>query len=292
MKIVIIKEDVMSHYLPGLIMGFREGLEAFLVVAIILRCLDKLGQQALRRYVVYGVAGGVTVSVLFGGTLTALEKWLGSAGIMTKVWESGASLVALCLVTTFIFWMIKHGRDMAGHVSATVGENLSPLGILLVALVMIAREGVEIAIFAFAGQYPVAPVFAGVAAALALTVLISLALVKVNLKVLFGVTLVYLIIQAGYLFGYGIHEGLSAMKDAGYIAKNSVLLTRAFDLSKTILDHKAGLAGLPLNVLLGWYSRPEWLQLIAQYGYTLLMMLVFIRHWSVGYGLRPQGMQS
>ncbi len=282
----------MSAYLPGLIMGFREGLEAFLVVAIILRCLDKLGQRSLRKYVFYGVFGGFAVSMLFGGILTAFEGLVGTAGIMAKIWESGASLVALGLVTTFILWMIKNGRDMAGHVRTTVDENLSPLGILVVAMIMIAREGVEISIFAFAGQYPVAPVFAGIAAALVLTALISLALLRVNLKVLFGVTLVYLIIQAGYLFGYGIHEGLSAMKDAGYIAKDSVLISRAFDLSKTILDHKAGLLGLPLNVLLGWYSRPEWVQFIAQYSYTISMLLMFTRHWSVRNTLRPQAMQA
>lgn len=282
----------MSQLFPGLIMGFREGLEAFLVVAIIFRCLDKLGQQSLRKYVFYGVFGGVAVSLLFGAILNALEGLVGTAGIMAKIWESGASLIALGLVTTFILWMIKNGRDMAEHVRTSVDENLSPLGILVVALVMVAREGVEISIFAFAGQYPVIPVLGGIAAALALTVLISLALVKVNLKVLFGLTLVYLIIQAGYLLGYGIHEGLSAMKDSGYIAKDSILLTRVFDLSKTILDHKAGAVGLPLNVLLGWYSRPEWVQLIAQYGYTVSMLLLFIRHWSLRKTPGLQGMQA
>jgi len=145
-----------------------------------------------------------------------------------------------------------------------------------VSLMLVAREGVEIAIFTFAGKYSLLSVSGGMLAALALCLLMSLALVKINLRTLFNVTLVYLIIQAGYLLGYGIHEGLSALKDGGYIAKNSVLLIRAFDFSQTVFDHKEGIIGLPLNVLAGWYSRPEWLQLLAQYGYTASMFTLFL----------------
>jgi len=140
---------------------------------------------------------------------------------------------------------------------------------------MVAREGVEIVIFSFAGEYNPAAIFAGVAAALILTVLVYCSLVQVNLRTIFTITLFYLILQAGFLLGYGMHEALSALKEVGALAGTSPLLVKAFDLSGTLLDHKTGPVGLPLYVLLGWYSRPEILQFSAQYLYTGAMLCLW-----------------
>jgi high-affinity iron transporter len=145
----------------------------------------------------------------------------------------------------------------------------------LTAFALVAREGGEIALFAFAGTYPLAAIGLGVLAALALTLVVSLLFVRVNLTAIFNLTLAYLILQAGFLLGYGVHEGLSALKAAGSLAADSPLLWKAFDLSKTVLEHKQGAVGLPLFVLVGWYSRPEWIQFILQYGYTVGMFALW-----------------
>jgi len=266
----------MLNLLPGLLMGFREGLEAFLVVAIILHYLGKLNLHTYKKYVGYGVCTGIALSLLLGGLL----NYAGNKFLVAKIWESIVSLIALVLVTTFIIWMINHGRNIAKHVEEQVNSNLSTTGIFWVSTLMVAREGVEIAIFAFAGQYSTSSIFSGVFVALVLATLIFASLVKVNLSTVFNITLVYLILQAGYLFGYGLHEGLSALKDTAYIAKDSALLIRAFDLSQTVLNNKEGIVGLPLNILFGWYARPEWLQFIAQYGYVTIMFLLLKKQLS------------
>lgn len=129
-----------------------------------------------------------------------------------------SSLIALVLITTFIVWMIRHGSDMVGSMEKDAAANLSGKGILLLSAFMTAREGVEIAIFSFAGEYSIAGIFVGIGIALVLVVLIYYSLVRVNLKTIFTVTLIYLILQAGFLLGYGIHEGLSALKDLGVLA--------------------------------------------------------------------------
>lgn len=261
----------MGNYFAGTVMGFREGLEAFLVIAIIFRYISKTNQLSLRKYVWWGVGTGVTVSLVFGGLLTMLGNALQNTGSIAKVWESVASIIALVLVTTFIIWMIQHGRNMTKSVESSVSKNLSKAGIITISAIMIAREGAEIVIFSFAGKYELTPVFVGIGIALAFAVLIYYSLIKVNIRTIFNITLVYLILQAGFLLGYAVHEGLSAMKDLGMLSENSFLLTKAFNLSSTVLNHKEGIVGVPLYVLFGWYSKPEWIQFILQYGYTVVV---------------------
>lgn len=265
----------MDIFLPGFIMGFREGLEAFLVVAVIIQYLNKIGMERLRKNAFYGVLTGGIASLLFGGVLYLITNAFGKMDETAKLWESVASLIALVLISTFIYWMIKHGRNMTTEIQGKVSQNLSALGVFVITMVMVLREGAEIAIFTFAGKYTVVSISLGILLALIFTILVFYSLVKVNIKTIFNVTLAYLILQAGFLLGYGIHEGLSALKSLDYLNGESFLFVKAFDLSNTMLNHKEGILGLPLYVVFGWYSKPEWVQFISQYLYTLSMFFIW-----------------
>jgi len=173
-----------------------------------------------------------------------------------------------------------HSKDIKRHIERKAALNLSATGIFLISLVMIAREGVEVAIFTFAGKYTFVSIMIGILTALIFAVLIFYSLVKVNLTTIFTVTLVYLILQAGFLLGYGIHEGLSASKEIGIIENDNVLLKKAFDLSSTPFNHKQGIIGIPLYVSIGWYSKPEWIQFIAQYLYTLSLFVFWRKRYT------------
>ena len=259
----------MDTFVAGTILGFREGLEAFLIVSILIRYLVKTGADTLKKYVFFGAGIGILASIGLGGILAIIGNHIGNTDRVAKLWESAASLFAMLLVTTFIIWMIKHGSNMVSTVENNVKNNISKTGIILITSAMVAREGAEIAIFTFTGNYELPAISSGILLSLILTVLIYYSLVKVNLSVIFRITLVYLILQAGYLLGYSIHEGLSALKDMAILSDKSFLYVKAFDLSATVLNHKEGALGLPLNVLIGWYSKPEWIQFIIQYAYTL-----------------------
>lgn len=259
----------METFIPGLIMGFREGLEAFLIISIILQYLNHIQRTELKKHVVNGAIGGIIASLFIGGVLYWISLTIQKTEEISKIWESAASLAALGLITTFIVWMIKHGQNMVGEVQDQVKRNISKTGLTSVAFIMVVREGAEIAIFTFAGQYTLLSIGVGIAAAFALSILIYNALIKVNLRVLFNMTLAYLILQAGFLLGYAVHEGLSAMKDLAILDGGHFIYKKAFDLSSTLLDHKQGALGLPLYVAFGWYSRPEWIQFILQYAYTI-----------------------
>lgn len=267
----------MTTFIPGLIMGFREGLEAFLMIGIMLQYLTHLNRSEYKNTIYNGVISGVFVSLLIGGTLYLLASAIDQTEQISKIWESGASLVALLFVTTFIIWMIQHGSSMVQDVQNQVAQNLSKTGLFLISFVVVAREGTEISIFTFAGQYTLVSIGVGLAFALILAVLIYKALINVNLRLLFNITLVYLVLQAGFLLGYAVHEGLSALKTIGILDGSGLLFVKAFDLSSTILNHKEGIVGIPLYVTLGWYSKPEWIQLILQYGYTITILCYWKR---------------
>lgn len=261
----------MTQILPGLIMGFREGLEAFLLIAIVLKYLGKINKSYLSNKVMHGVAAGLVISLVLGLLLSWFAEYLGGVSTLTKLWESGASLVALLLVSAFIVWMIRHGNDMSKHIENEVGNNISANALFWISLIIIAREGTEISIFTFAGKYSVGIVSIGIVVALIFSVLIFMSLVKVNLSLLFKITLAYLILQAGFLLGYSLHEGVSALKGYQMIDGNHWVFEKAFNLSKTWLSHKDGVLGIPLHVLFGWYSKPEWTQFIVQYFFTFSM---------------------
>lgn len=259
----------MTQLIPAIIMGFREGLEAFLVVVLILRYLTTIEEEHLKGKVYQGALAGIICSGLLGLGLLLIANALGGVDILSKAWESGASFIALILVTTFIIWMIRHGSKMTANVHEQVSQNISATGVFLIAFTMVMREGTEIAVFSFAGKYPQVAVFTGIGLSLVLAFFIYHSLIKVRIDLIFNITLVYLILQAGYLLGYSVHEGLSAMKGYALIPADNLIFTKAFNLSGTILNHKEGILGLPLNVILGWYSKPEWIQFIVQHVYTI-----------------------
>lgn len=261
----------METFIQGLIMSFREGLEAFLIIIILLKFLDKTNNILLKKNVWYGVCAGIGVSFVFGAILMWISSFIGGMDAAAKLWESVASFIAVTLITTFIIWMIKHGSKIKSHIEGKAALNLSKKGIFLIALFMVAREGVEIVLFQFAGKYPLLSILMGVTISIGLVTLIYHSLVKIKIQTIFNITLAYLILQAGFLMGYSIHEGLSAFKELGMIARDHLIFNKAFDLSSTMLNHKEGAIGMLLYVGIGWYSKPEWIQFILQYGLTCFL---------------------
>jgi len=254
----------MENFLPGVVMALREGLEAFLIVTIIVKFLEKTNYHHLKKYVGIGILISIILLSVIGLFLILGTEFL-SNEVVGKLWESIFSLVAVSLVISFIIWIIQKGQNIKYYIESKTAINLSSKGIIVLTTLLMLREGIEVLVFAFAGQYQFFSVVIGVFLALLICVFIYYSLIKINLKLLFNLTLFYLILQSGYLFGYGIHEGLSALLHLGYLKENSVLLTKLFDFSKTILNSKEGGIGIVLNILFGWYSKPEWLQFVLQY---------------------------
>ena len=102
----------MDTFVQAIIMSFREGLEAFLVISILLKLLDKIGSGQMKKHVWRGTAGGVLLSLGLGLVLIKVSHLIGELATTAKLWESAGAFIAVILVTTFIIWMIKKRKPI------------------------------------------------------------------------------------------------------------------------------------------------------------------------------------
>src|SRR2546425_321872 len=126
---------------PNLLIGLREGLEAGLVVSILVAAVRRLAPERSLAAVWMGVAGAVAVSFSFGAILTFTEASMSST--VQEAFAGGLSVVAVTLVTFMVFWMRRTARSLSGDLKAKVGSALAVSGTALVvtAFVAVAREG-------------------------------------------------------------------------------------------------------------------------------------------------------
>jgi high-affinity iron transporter len=192
----------------------REGLEAFLIVAISIAYLRKTGQQHLLKAVYWGIAVSIVLSMGAAYLFAQAEN--------TSLWEGILGLSAAVLVSTLIVHMWRHGRRMKGEIEGRLAASVQKtssgafLGVFMFTLLMITREGMETALllgtllFQITSGSAVGAVtvgaFGGLLAATGVAWLWSRYGHRVNLAVFFQVTAVFLAVFVVQLFIYGIHE--------------------------------------------------------------------------------------
>ncbi len=220
--------------LANYLIGLREGLEASLVIGILIAYIVRTGRRDLLGAVWTGVGVAAAVSLAVGAALT-----LGPRGLSFTAQETIGgllSIVAVGLVTWMIFWMGKTARFLKRHLEDGL-EKAIALGkgaIIALALVAVGREGLETALFLWAGiqaagstSAPIAGAVLGLATAVALGYLIYRGAVRINLRVFFQWTGLFLIVVAAGVLAYGIHD----LQEAGVLPGAETL---AFDVSATI----------------------------------------------------------
>ena len=262
--------------------GLREGLEAALVVVILIAFLVKTDRRWALRYVWIGVGAAVALSVVIGAVLT-----FGTSGLDDRTAElvgGLASLLAVVLVTGMIFWMRSVGRRFAGELTGKLDRALDagPFAIAAVAFLGVGREGLESALFFYAtvesaGETGIAPALGwvvGIGAAVALGIAIYLGAVRIDLAQFFRWTGVGLVIVAAGILAYAVHE----LQEAGVLPGENVY---AFDVRSTI-DPTSPLA----TVVRGIFNlRPRMavLEIGAWATYLVVVLPLFLR----GVGRRP-----
>jgi high-affinity iron transporter len=260
--------------LPTFLLSLREGLEAALIIGIVLGAVSKIRRTDLAPSVWIGTLSAVGVSILTAIILTPFGMSL--EGSAEQIFEGITMLVAAGILTWMIFWMGKQARFLKSELEDGVNKAAATTGkraVFMVAFLAVVREGIELAIFVtaafFAGNQGQASttlvqILAGTILGLGTAVLLGYTIfattVRLDLRKFFQVTGILLILFAAGLVAHGIHE----FNEAGWIP---VIVEHVWDVNM-ILDENS-VAGQLLKTLFGYNGNPSLTEMIAYFAYII-----------------------
>ena len=250
----------------SLLITLREGLEAALIVAIVLGYLKRLGRERDFPTVWLGTAGAVLLSAIAGAIVFATLGEL--EGRSEAITEGVVAFVATGVLTWMIFWMARQARFIKGELQAKVDAAVvagSTFALASIAFVAVLREGLETALFLLStgiGTESNTSRFVGGVIGLAIAIGVGYLVYRgsrvVNLRVFFRVTGALIILFAAGLLAKGVHE----FQEAGLIG---TLNEHVFDVSSvSALNPDESTVGEFLNGLFGWSPDPS-LEMIVVY---------------------------
>jgi high-affinity iron transporter len=269
----------------GLVTGLREGVEAALIVSIILAYLARTGNAGHFGRIWAGTAAAVALSVAIGVIL-----WVTIGGLTApaeQIFDGFAMLLAAAVVTWMLFWMRRTAANIKGELQAGVDRALTDggmWGLSALAFLAVIREGIETALFLL-GQVTAAveadagafSTLLGAVAGLIIAVALGYGFYRgarvINLQTFFRWTGVALIFIAAGLLSNAVHE----LIEAGLIGVGSAT---AFDISRVLPhtgDGAMAVLGQLLRALFGYTSTPEWLTLITWLAYVLAVLILYLR---------------
>jgi high-affinity iron transporter len=267
--------------LGNYLIGLREGLEASLVVSILIAYVVKKGHREALAPIWAGIAGAVAMSVGFALLLNlviAQERHF-------KIQELAGgllSLVAVCLVTWMVFWMRKAARSIKSELEGKISGalNVGPLALFIVAFLAVGREGLETALFLWSNishstgsaAQPVGGAVLGLVTATVLGYLIYRGGLKLNLNRFFTWTGAALIVVAAGVFGYAFHD----LQEADVLPG-----LQAVALQPGEFFGQFGALGQWLQTafqgVFNVTATITWLQLLAWAAYLVPVMYLFLR---------------
>jgi high-affinity iron transporter len=255
----------------------REGLEAALIVGIVLSVLRKLGQSNRSKPVWVGVGTAVLASIVVGLVLNALGVAFEGRG--EEIFEGIAMLLAAGVLTWMIFWMQRQGRQVQAELERDVRRAAltgSSWALFSLAFVAVVREGIETALFMTAAAFSATPAqtliggLLGLAVAVVLGWLIFAAGKQLNVSAFFRGTSVLLILFAAGLFAHGIHE----LQEAGLVP---IIVEHVYDIN-SFLDEN-GAVGIFLKALLGYNGNPSLIEILSYGAYFLVIGILTWKGW-------------
>jgi len=255
------------------IISLREGIEAALIIAIMLSYLRKTNQNDLRKYVISGTLVAILASLGVATVVGVL--WGIFEGPMLNVFEGSIVLIAALLLTTMIVWMWNAGAKVTQEIEESMQMSVvqqSGIGLALLSFSLVMREGVELSLFSMAlviqeGLESYIGVALGLSIAVVLGVGIYKGSLRISMKALFKWTSIFLILFAAGMVAYGIHE----LQEAGLLLIGPI---EVWNINPPLLPdggfpllHEKGLVGGMAKALFGYNGNPSALEIIAYVAY-------------------------
>jgi high-affinity iron transporter len=253
--------------LANFLIGLREGLEAALIVGILVAYLVKLNQHKGIRALWIGVFSAIAVSIGIGLFLTYVVEEVPEG--TNEIIAGSASIIAVVFVTWMIFWMAKQSKNLGGELRGRIDKvkEGSAVGLAAVAFFAVIREGAETSVFIWTAARstgtdtnPVLGAILGLPAAAVLGYFIYRGAVKLNLSVFFRYTGAFLVIVAAGILAYGVHE----FQEIGLLP---FLTATTYDVSNVVV--KGGVLDTILRGTISFRAAPSQLE-------TLLWALYFV----------------
>ncbi len=270
--------------IPTFVIFLREGIEASMIVAILLAYLERSGQRQHFRDVFWGIAAALVVVLVGGVAAYYLVKHYDGSNVQTY-FETGTYVLAAVLLTFMTFWMQKNARGLSHELERRSGEALSTgnrWGLGLLAFQAVGREGLETMVFTlaiiFASSHQAATPVHGnlllVGAALGLLVALAIAYAifkmgtKINLRRFFQVLGVTLMVFAAGL----VVDAVENLQQLNWLPFGRYVLWN----SQGFISEGSSTGDL-LHTLLGYADHPTLLQAVVWIVYITTSVVLFVR---------------
>jgi high-affinity iron transporter len=269
----------LGSLLSGLVTGLREGVEAALIVSIVITYLVRTGRggQAGRVWLGAGVAAAVSLVVGVG-----IFQTVGSfEAPYEQVFEGTTLLVAAGVVTWMLFWMRRQAASVKGELQSAVDRAVASgasWGLAVLAFTAVIREGLETSIFlvgqATSDRAGAAWIFVGALVGLAIACLLGYGFYhgsrRLNLATFFRWTGIALVFIAAGLLSHGIGEFV----EIGALGSGPWTAT-AFDISRFLSDENG--VGAFLRAILGYAAAPAVVTVVVHVAYLLTVLALYLR---------------
>lgn len=261
--------------IANFLIGLREGLEATIMVSILVAFLVKTGRRDRLGAVRWGVALAVVLPVSVAVALAVAAKALTFEA--QELLGGTLSIVAVAFVTWMVFWMRRAGRSLATELTDRMrtAVGVSGFAVALTAFLAVGREGLETVFFVWAagqatGQtwQPLVGALLGLAVAVVLGWALYRQAVKIDLRRFFTWTGAALVVVAGGVLAYGVHD----LQEAGVLPG---LHSLAFDVSAQVPP--SSWYGVLLKGVLNFSPATTWAQAVAWTAYVVPVLALYLR---------------
>jgi high-affinity iron transporter len=304
-----------SAALPTFLITLREGVEAALVVGIVLACLQQAKKQLLNRWVYLGTIIGILASFVIGLLIHLGLKGLQTsdqlyAPVFQQLFEVGLGVIAIAMLSWMLIWMTKQARSLKAEIegsvrSALAQDNQAGKAIFSLIFIAVFREGLETALFIVAkfqeGWTPVIGAISGLAIAFLIGLLLFKWSIRINLQQFFQIMGVFLLLIVSGLVISALHHLDAAAIAFSYINpeflgicgndNTSCLLGfQIWDFSSTLPDRQ--FPGILLKTLFGYRQKLYLIQAIGYLSFWVIVGGLYFRSLNQPTSLNPSKVNS